>query len=91
MANLIGRSIKLRLAEHNAREGNAFFLMAAFKARAQLEGWSVKEIMLVLNECMRGNYEHLRKTLADHCDQEAPDAMDSGIYNPPDDPPRSRP
>lgn len=91
MTNLIGRSLKLRLAPADTREGNAFFLLAAFKTCANIEGWTMQEVMLVINECMCGNYQHLRAVLADHCDQEHPDALESGIYNPPDDTQRRNP
>jgi formylmethanofuran dehydrogenase subunit C len=48
-------------------DGNAFSLMGAFKRQASKEGWTKKEITTVLNECMKGDYNHLLVTLADRC------------------------
>jgi hypothetical protein len=57
--------VKLRL---EGLDGNAFSLMGAFKQAARKQGWSTDEIRVVLDECMKGDYNHLLLTLMDHCE-----------------------
>jgi len=59
------RRIKLRLVGLN---GNAFFLMGAFRHQAQKEGWTVGDIDDVFKEAQSRDYSHLLATLADHCE-----------------------
>ena len=59
------RTIKLRLA---GLDGNAFFLMGAFRRQAKKEGWTKDEIYGVLKEAQSRDYNHLLATLADHCE-----------------------
>lgn len=85
MSSIIGKRVKLKLSAANSRGGNAFFLMAAFQARAMIEGWDEEEIRQVIEPCLRGNYDNLRNILARHCDQDHPESLESIIYNPIDD------
>jgi len=41
--------------------------------KAQREGWSKEEIEKVLNECRRGDYDHLLCTLMIHCESDEDD------------------
>jgi hypothetical protein len=68
---IVNKKVKLQLA---GRDGNAFFLMAAFSHQAKREGWKREEIDAVLAECKKANYEHLLCTLIDHCEE--PDEFD---------------
>ena len=47
-------------------DGNAFFLMGAFQKQAKKEGWIDGEIKEVLDECKKGDYNHLLQTLIEH-------------------------
>lgn len=44
-------------------DGNAFFLMGSFQKNARRQGWSSDEIKKVLDECTKGDYDHLLRTL----------------------------
>jgi hypothetical protein len=55
-------------------DGNAFSLMGAFRKAARQQGWNNEEIVAVTNECMSGDYDHLLRTLMEHC--ESPDDED---------------
>jgi len=59
------RKITLRLV---GLDGNAFFLLGAFRRQAKKEGWTKDEIDKVLKEAQSSDYNHLLATLADHCD-----------------------
>ena len=48
-------------------DGNAFALMAAFRAQARRDGWSSDEINSVLLKCMSGDYDNLVCTLSECC------------------------
>jgi len=63
---MTNKKVKLRLVGLN---GNAYFLMGSFAKQARREGWSKEEIDEVLNECRRGDYNHLLVTLMEHCDE----------------------
>jgi hypothetical protein len=65
MKNLVGKTVKLELA---GLDGNAFSLMGAFSKAAKREDWTKKEIDLVLDECMDGDYDHLLQTLIAHAE-----------------------
>ena len=56
---------QLDLTEVN---GNAFALMAAFQSQAKREEWDKDEIKTVLDECRKGDYDHLLQTLISVCD-----------------------
>ena len=47
-------------------DGNAFALMGAFSKQAKREGWTEEEIKSVLDECKKGDYNHLLQTLIKH-------------------------
>lgn len=44
-------------------DGNAYALMGAFRRQARKEGWTPEEISAVLDECHKGDYDHLLQTL----------------------------
>ena len=44
-------------------DGNAFALMGAFSKEAKRQGWKPEEIKAVIDECKRGDYDHLLFTL----------------------------
>ena len=48
-------------------DGNAFALMGAFQQQARREGWTKEEIKGVIDECMKGDYDHLLTTLMTYC------------------------
>lgn len=52
--------VHINLEEH---DGNAFALMGSFRRAAKKSGWNDQEISLVTDECMRGDYDHLLRTL----------------------------
>lgn len=47
-------------------DGNAFSLMGAFSKQARREDWTQEEINEVLDECKKGDYDHLLRTLIEH-------------------------
>ena len=47
-------------------DGNAFCLMGAFSKQAKKEEWTEEEINEVLEECKKGDYNHLLQTLIKH-------------------------
>lgn len=61
---MIDKKVKLKLV---GLDGNAYYLMGAFKNQARKENWTKEEIDTVLNECTSGDYDHLLATLSDHC------------------------
>ena len=62
---MVKKKVKLELV---GLDGNAFFLMGMFSRQARKEGWTSEEIELVLDECKKGDYDHLLCTLMDHCE-----------------------
>jgi hypothetical protein len=64
MSQIIPKKINLRLTSLN---GNAFSLMGAFQSQARNEGWTHQEIDSVLKDAQNGDYKHLLRTLAAHC------------------------
>lgn len=62
---IVNKKVKMHLV---GLDDNAFFLMGAFKRKAERQGWSKKEIDSVLDECMKGDYNHLLVTLMEHTD-----------------------
>jgi hypothetical protein len=61
------KKVKLTLTN---LDGNCFALLGAFQKAARRQGWSQDEIKIVLDECMKGDYDHLLATLANVCDDE---------------------
>lgn len=47
--------------------GNAFSLIGTFIKQARREGWTQEEIDAVTNDAMSGDYDHLLRTLMEHC------------------------
>lgn len=45
------------------RNGNAFGLLGAFAKNARQQGWTEQAIAAVQDEAMKGNYDHVLKTL----------------------------
>lgn len=62
----INRRVKLKLV---GLDGNAFSLMGAFQQKARREGWNQEEINKVLDECTKGDYNHLLQTLLIYCEE----------------------
>jgi len=61
---IVDKKITMKLV---GLDGNAFSVMGAFSRQAKREGWEQKEIDLVLNEAMSGDYNHLLATIMEHC------------------------
>ena len=51
-------------------DGNAFSLMGAFSQAARRQGWKAENIKVIMDECMKGDYNHLLCTLMDHTTSE---------------------
>jgi hypothetical protein len=51
-------------------DSNAFSLMCAFQKAARKQGWTMSEIKEVIDECTKGDYDHLLCTLMEHCEDE---------------------
>lgn len=62
--NTNSKKVNLQLA---GLDGNAFSLLAAFRAQARKEGWSPVEINSVLTEAQSSDYNHLLSTLVQNC------------------------
>jgi hypothetical protein len=65
--NLVGKKVKMNLV---GLDGNAFSLMGTFAGKAARQGWTKKEIDLVLEKCMSGDYNNLLSTLIKHTEQD---------------------
>jgi hypothetical protein len=65
MKKVVDKTLNLDLVGVN---GNAFMIMGAFQWQAKKEGWTPQEIKAVLDEAMKGDYEHLLATLSNHCE-----------------------
>lgn len=48
-------------------DGNAFFLLGAFRRQAKKENWSGEEIRAVTDEMTSGDYDHLLAVMDSHC------------------------
>lgn len=66
-----GKKVKLKLVGLN---GNAFALMGAFQRAAKDQGWTKEEISKVIDECTKGDYDHLLCTLMENT--ESPEEVD---------------
>jgi hypothetical protein len=60
-------------------DGNAFYLMGAFRRQAMKEGWSQEEIKAVLDDCKSGDYDHLLQVLIAHCSDDDSDEDENEI------------
>lgn len=58
------KKVNLRLV---GLDGNAFFLLGAFRRQAKKDGWTQEQIEKVTKEAMSGDYHHLVATLSEHC------------------------
>lgn len=64
---LVDKTVNLSLV---GVDGNAYTILAMFKRQAQKQGWSEKEIDLVLEEAQSKDYNHLLSTILDYCQVE---------------------
>jgi hypothetical protein len=60
------KKMRLRLI---GLDGNAFALLAAFRAQARKEGWTAPEIDAVLTEATKADYSHLLVVLDAHFEE----------------------
>ena len=65
MKKVVNKTVNLELVGVN---GNAFMIMAVFQRQARREGWTKKEIDLVLKEAKSSDYNHLLATISNHCE-----------------------
>ena len=49
-------------------DNHAFAIMGAFKKHARRQGFDESEIEAVLEEAMKGDYQHLLATIINHCE-----------------------
>ena len=59
--------VKLQLV---GLDSNAFSLLGSFRTAARRQGWSDDEIKRITSVAMEGDYDHLLRTLMDHCEDE---------------------
>ena len=52
----------------NALFDRDFAIMGAFKKHARRQGFDESEIEAVLEEAMKGDYQHLLATIINHCE-----------------------
>ena len=64
MTQVIDKKVKCKLV---GVDGNAYSLMDHFSHCAKKEGWTQDEIKKVMDEAMKGDYDHLLRTLGAHC------------------------
>lgn len=62
---VVDKTINLELV---GLDGNAFYLMGAFRKQANKEGWTRDEINLVLEKAKSGDYYNLIRVLDEHCE-----------------------
>lgn len=62
---IVNKKVNLNLVGIN---GNAFSILGAFQKQARKEGWTQEEINLVLDEAKSSDYDHLIRTIVDHCE-----------------------
>ena len=65
--SIINKKINLNLV---GLDGNAFVLLGAFIKKAKQEGWTDEEVKAVTKDANSGDYDHLLRTLGDHCEPE---------------------
>lgn len=65
MNKVVDKTVNLDLV---GVDGNAFMILAVFQRQARTEGWTPNEILLVVNEATRGDYDHLLATIVEYCD-----------------------
>jgi len=67
MNRIVTKLVKLNLAK---QDGNAFFLIGAFRKAAKRQGIDAAEIEAVSEACMAGNYDHLLRVLISNTESE---------------------
>jgi len=65
MKKVIEKTVNFDLVGVN---GNAFMIMGVFGRQAKKEGWTKKEIELVLTEAKSRDYNYLLATIENHCE-----------------------
>ncbi|MCW3159667.1 hypothetical protein [Chryseobacterium oryctis] len=65
MKKLVNKTVNLDLS---GTDGNAFVLLGKFGREARRQGWTHQEIDLVVEECKKGDYDHLLATLLLYCE-----------------------
>ena len=58
-------------------DGNAFAILGNFSRAARRQGWNQQEIDLVLEECKKGDYNHLLATILLYCETPDEDSENS--------------
>lgn len=64
---VVPKLISLDLKDLTSLNNNAFVLLAAFRAQARKEGWTLAEINAVSDAAMRAGYDDLLDTIKAHC------------------------
>jgi len=62
---IVNKKVKLNLI---GVDGNAFTLMAKFSEAAKDSKWTDAETNTVLSEAISKDYNHLLKTISEHCE-----------------------
>ncbi len=62
---IVNKKVKLNLVKVDE---DAFSIMIAFSTAAEKSKWTDEETNKVLNESMKGDYNHLRATISAHCE-----------------------
>jgi hypothetical protein len=62
---IVNKKVKLELV---GIDGNCFAIMGAFQRQARKENWTPEEINLVLEEAQKDDYNHLLRTIREHCE-----------------------
>jgi hypothetical protein len=71
---VVDKTINLELV---GLDGNAFYLMGAFRKQAHKEGWTRDEIDLVIEKAKSGDYYNLIRVLDEHCEVKEDGNIDS--------------
>jgi len=73
---IVDKRVKLNMV---GLDGNAFYVMGAFKRQAEKEKWTQEEIKKVLDEAMSSDYNHLLVTIMEHTEPEDDDIDEDDI------------
>ena len=65
MMTIETKKVKCRLV---GVDGNAFCLLAAWTKAAHNQNWTREEMEAVVDEARSGDYNHLLRTLSNHCE-----------------------
>ncbi len=79
MKKLVNKEVDLDLSKI---DGNAYSIMGYFSREARRQGWNQEEIDLVLEECQKGDYNHLVAAILLYCESpgEASEDFKSSEY-----------